>query len=275
VSALLSDSIEWFNSLPSGTQQLVVLILGLALPAAGAALLLASNAILRTVRQTRRKRRLEQRKAAAAKIRLRQPADPTLGLWDHASKVHPAMARANAAIAAASDRLSTIDDLLGLRSAEIGALDDHVQKRRSLQRFAKELKPHVTELQSSTRSMAVGLKEMVDGYRVLFSEASISSHSEAAWLAAERAKFERMAAVFPTTIQSFIRRREVMNGVRGKERSLTVEADKYLQAVTEIIRSMELATDFCGDEMPNIVAQRLGWRWRLALLFRSGTKDSG
>lgn len=267
---MLTRLIDSFNALQGGTQQLVVLALGIALPAAGAFLLWISSALIRRIRIWTRNRNAERRRTEEALARRRQPANPNLGLYDHAVRVHPATSRTLAAISASVEQFSKINELLTEWANRVGDEQDHSKKQRMLQQFARQLKPHVAQLQATARSMEDGAKGMVDGYRVLFSEAMIQKHEDAKWLAEEKTKFEHVAAQFPTGIGAVTRRRDLMVGLRGKEQSLTGVADRYLESATQMIQAMELVQDFCGDEMPSIVKRRLGWRWRVALLLRNG-----
>jgi hypothetical protein len=257
----ISNSLDWLNRQPDGTQQVIVSALFLALPAIGAFLWW----ILRRLGKAFTDRRRKRREFEAARARRRLPANPHLGLYDYAVSLQSAVPDATQAIEKFNALMGAIEVLLVACAKEMAALATPQAKQARLRRFGKDLKPLVDDLWGTSLRLEANTSTLVDGYRLMFTEATIDNLDHVAWLRDQKASFRKLAVGFPSAIQNVRRRRDLMLGLRGKDSRLNPIADRYRDALDNGIDCLDRLNDFCADELPSIIDKRITWSMRARL----------
>jgi hypothetical protein len=258
--------VEWLKGLDDRTADLVVLALGFGLPAVGGSLAWGVS----RWRKARSARADQLRSAREALLRKRQPANPNLGLWDYAAQRDKLTATAVRCMEAATEKFEDINQQFVNRAHQVGAEENPEKKRQLLRILARELEPKVKGLAQIALEMENAMLGMVDGHRALYSAPTLEKSSDAVWLVAQKKSLAGNAAGIAFGRKAVQSRRDLMAGLRGKEQSLTVIADRYLASADRMIEAMERVEDFCANELAEIVRAKLGVRWRITLLLRHG-----
>jgi len=249
--------IAWLNEQPAGTQGLVLLLVGLVVPAVVRLVKMCKTTIENRRAEQRRSQALAAERAAAEREAFEASPAP-LGVLDHGENTTKALEELMEISKRTVAPVSTILTTLTQRARKLPVGME--LKRRAVAQIADELRPAVVELE--------GLAMEIARRRTQWIEAWIAVLASEEALTVEPSRLLELAKVYEggpaTTFQqlsTLVRDRcRDIRRFSGKQQALTRVSERSAAAMDSIANCLEDVADFCRAGLPEHAAAAVGRR---------------